>query len=283
MSHILLRNWKLGMNKLCVVGRNFETPFIKRLSEEVGSLKWTPFNPWLEMALPWADLYLVRSPGVYRDDWDLIQLERIGEKSGIINPLTALKLFRDKVGQFSFWQGKGISVLPWLDLRQSDLSQALAFFDQQQMSVGLVKPTRGQQGWGVEKCDKDQFAKWWVAQQQKGDRDYLLQPFIKARELRVFYIQQKIWVLERTPLQGVVANFAQQGGASLTQLSSSAASFIKSIIELSGTHYGAIDFFMVNGQPILLELNLSPGIEQLEQLTGENIMNQLLRSIKIIT
>jgi|GEM_PF-1474763 len=261
------------MNKICVVAKNKETYFIKRLTEEVGQ-GLLMFNPWEDLEFPSADFYLSRCTGVYGSDLDLVFLKTVNSK--LINNYHSLNLFRSKKTQYEWFENETIPCLPWISLQGQDLVTVEKFFRLYPESV--VKPIVGQGGWGVEKLKWDEFKAW--RKKKNSDDRYLLQPLIKeGREFRTFFIRGgKSWTLERRNPSGVAANFRNQGEASLTELPFEANLEIKRLVQLSTAHYGAIDFIIKDGVISILELNISPGVEQLEKVSGENVIRELVES-----
>ncbi len=261
------------MNKLCVVAKSQNTYFIKRLTQEVGESNLVFFNPWSEDLIPQADKYLVRTTGIYFDDRDLEILKCT--KKIIINPIECLKIFREKNLQYHFFKTHKLPHLPWLYLKNSQLTDALEFLSKHQ--VGLIKPNRGQGGWGIRTLSQADFPTWWHEQQKKNDLDYLLQPYIQnAVELRIFFAADKKICLKRSALDSVAANFQQHGLAQLTEIPTSLVPTLEMLISASGAIYGAIDLLMWQSNVAILELNTVPGIEQLELVSGQNIVGEFL-------
>lgn len=259
------------MNNLCIVAKNEETYFIKRLSDEA-TQEIIFFNPWSRQTLPEASAYLIRTSGIYGDDQDLEILETISEKK-CFNSLRTLKMFRDKVTQFQFFAQLGIPCIPWCDLRiqlpQVDPNQSY-----------LVKPVRGQGGWGIQILEGHSVEGWMQEQRLKNDLSYVLQPFLQNRnEYRYFFIGDKTITLKRLPQKNVMANFTQGGEAELSSLSVEVETMLKKLIKASGAYYGAIDLFVQGPEVHILELNVVPGIEQLEKVSGENIAKIILGNL----
>ena len=279
MDPILMKDWEtVFMNKkICLVAKNKETYFIKRLIEEVGQGQVTLFDPWSDYEIPEAELYLVRTTGVYGSDLDLMLLKTLpGDK--ILNPLEVLRRFRSKTVQYQWMDEENIPVLPWLPLKGVDLITVEKFFRLYPEMV--VKPTIGQGGWGVEGHTWQSFREWWKKKKGK-DEDYLLQPFIKnSREIRVFFSKgQAPVVMERRTKSGIAANFKKSGEALMVDLPPELSFLVPELIEKSGAFYGAMDIILDENRPYVLEMNSVPGIEQLEQVTGQNIMAQFLETL----
>lgn len=250
------------MNKLCVVARNRETYFIRRLTEEVGDVLF--WDPWIGQA-PVADNYLVRTTSIYRNDDDLKLLEKVHGK--VINPVMAHELLRDKVRQFTFLERRGFHLIPWrrLDGPGDFLPEKV-----------LIKPVRGQGGWGIRTMTAEEFLNW---EKTSIDRDWIVQPYLEnLRELRLFFCGHEEFLLERSG--EVAANFTQGGKAKLVSIPKALSELGDEIRDLTGTSYGAIDLFESGDQHLIIEINPVPGIEQLEKLTGQNIVRKVLSLLK---
>jgi glutathione synthase/RimK-type ligase-like ATP-grasp enzyme len=260
------------MNKLVVLAKNPNTYFIKRLTEEVGQ-GLALFNPWADLEFPSGDKYLVRTTGVYGSDLDLLFLKSLPQEK-IINPLATIQRFRSKSSQYYWMEERGFPLLHWLPVQGTDLLTIEKFF--RLYPEAVVKPIIGQGGWGIESLTWDRFKSW--KKKRNTDESFLLQPLIKgAKEYRYFFILNELEiVLERTARTGVAANFQNQGGAIVSEFPEAFKSIIHQIIQTSGAEYGALDVLVDDNTLYVLELNAVPGIEQLEKVSGVNVMNKLV-------
>lgn len=248
------------MNKLCVVTRNQETYFVKRLTEEVREFSF--WNPWEEARLPEAETYLVRTSGVYGDDRDLDLLGNTLHT--VINPVSSHELLRDKARQFHFLERKGFHLIPWktLDNRGDFLPEKI-----------LIKPIRGQGGWGIRVMDQSEFLAW---EKLSTDRSWIVQPFMEnVKELRLFFCGDEEILLERTG--EIAANFTQGGSAKMIPVPPELSELGEEIRMITGLSYGAVDLFETRkGEHLILEINPVPGIEQLEKVSGLNIVRKVI-------
>lgn len=260
------------MNKVCVIAKNKETHFIKRLIDEVGEAGVALFDPWSDLEFPSAEIYIGRTTGIHKSDLDLLMMKPL---KTVINPPDALRRFRSKISQFRWMEDNDFPILPWVSLKETD-ELTVEKFTVLYPEV-VVKPDIGQGGWGVEALTRDKLRTWF----KKHDKDYLFQPFIKdAQELRYFFIKGEApIVLKRKAKTGIAANFKNQGEAELSTLPAEFTPTIERLVNLSGAHYGAIDLFVDQDRLSILELNTVPGIEQLEKVSGLNIMSKLLKSL----
>lgn len=181
----------------------------------------------------------------------------------IINPIATHELLRDKGHQFKFLERKGFHLIPWrtLDSRGDFLPEKI-----------LIKPIRGQGGWGIRVMNQEEFLKW---ESETTDRSWIIQPYLEnARELRLFFCGEEEFLLERSG--AIAANFSQGGKAKLIPIPTALSELGDEIRHLTDASYGAIDLFEVNGQHLILEVNPVPGTQQLEQITGQNILRKVL-------
>ena len=262
------------MNEITVIAKNKNTYFIKRLIEELKQ-RVVVFDPWSDFEFPTAGTYISRTTGVYGSDLDLLILKSLPTLS-VFNPHDVLKLFRSKCSQYKWFEDEGLPVLPWLSLKESDLVTVEKFF--RLYPEVIVKPLIGQGGWGIEALTWDSFRTW---KKRKGkDQEYLIQPFLQnSTEYRYFFIKgAPPFILERKSKTGIVANFTRQGEAFVANLSDEWHEIMIDLIHKSGAHYGAIDFLVKDNRPYVLELNSVPGIEQLEKVTGRNVIKELIKS-----
>jgi glutathione synthase/RimK-type ligase-like ATP-grasp enzyme len=75
---------------------------------------------------------------------------------------------------------------------------------------------------------------------------------------------------------GVTANFTQQGIATLSTLPQDYSQILEKCVQRSGAFYGAIDLLVQDGHPYVLEINSVPGIEQLEKVSGRNVIKEFV-------
>ncbi len=267
------------MNKICIFAKNPNTYFLKRLREVLGK-RLEFFNPWGSDVLGKSyEKVLVRTTGVYGDDRDLKLLEG---RPGIINNLASLKLFRSKDSQYRYFEKQSIPHLRWFNLSETSLDKGEEFLNSFPEEVEfLVKPLRGQGGWGIQVMTKGEFPFWWKTQSDKNDLSYLVQPYLKnARECRVFFIQNDFFVsLERTPTQSVAANFTQEGNAHLCETPLELKQIVHKLMADTGLVYGALDCLWDGSGWIILEVNVAPGIEQLEKVSGLDIIREFIKRL----
>ena len=268
------------MNKICIFAKNPETYFLRRLRDLLGK-RLEFFNPWMDQVLPQdCSMVLVRTTGVYGDDRDLELLQKLSHLK-ILNNYPSLELFRSKDNQYRYFEKQSIPHLPWLDLSQNNLREVEDFFSALKEEKILVKPLRGQGGWGIEVFDRNGFTLWWEERIKKQDYSYLMQPYIeKAHECRVFFMKDDFFVsLKRIPQDKVAANFTQEGEAYLCETPETLKEIIRHLIKETGLSYGALDCLFYQNQWIVLEVNAAPGVEQLEKVSGLPIIEEFIQRL----
>lgn len=259
------------MNKLVILAKNPNTYFIRRLIEEAGPLPIELVNPWESSSqISSASSILVRTTAIHGSDKDLRFLEQ--QRNLIIPSLTALRTFRTKPSQFQYFANTGLPLVPWMSLDTFE-QEELETFCKTYPGPLLIKPHRGQGGWGVQVFEnKIKLSEW---MNSTTDHEYLLQPYLgEHQELRLFFKQDDFICLERLK-NGVTANFKQDGEARLSPVPQELRSIVDKMRKEFGLVYGACDFLINDQGAYLLEMNLVPGIEQLEAVTGRNMAREL--------
>ncbi len=263
------------MNKFLVLAKNKRTYFLRRLIEEVGEGAATILNPWEDRPeATYFERVLVRTSGVCPDTTDLDLLERKFSAVTSVNPLPALRLFRTKKTQYEAFPAFRIPMLPWVDLKAVTRDGLTVFMEKYPHERYIIKPHRGQGGWGVRGLTREELEHWFASEV---DREYLLQPLVRgATELRCFFIKDWCLTLERRNPSGGAANFTQGGEARVVATDPEVRALLAQLRKHVPIFYGALDLFRTPDGLITLEINSVPGIEQLERVSGENVMKKLL-------
>ena len=254
------------MNKILVVAKNPETYFIKRLTQEVGEDRIQLYNPWIDPAPLGFNRILFRSFGVYHSDKDLDFV-----RSSLIptlNSIESLQIFRSKSSQYQFFNSRNHPSLPWWHLKD---------WEEEGGDLFLVKPDLGQGGWGIQVMSADALSGWREEKFVQEDLSWIVQPFVRAPEYRVFFMGNERITLKRVPkMNHKAANFAQEGEATVVKTPFHVSLPVEKLIFDSQAYYGAIDLLDTPNGIVFLEVNVVPGIEQLEKITGINIIRGLL-------
>ena len=144
----------------------------------------------------------------------------------------------------------------------------------------VLKFNRGQRGVGVNFiADEAGLFAWLETLHRMGDQDFIIQPrLMNALEYRLTLLNGRPWALLRR--EGERANYAQ-GGKAQELAPQEWPSSIKDICErlrgLDAGTYLSLDILLVDNKAVVLDVNTSPGVEQLEAVTGRNFIGDLLQ------
>lgn len=231
----------------------------------------------------------------------------------IVNSPTAFIKARDKWITARFWQQQNIPqpfTLPLTDILPSDSSlTSSALFESAKNQLGLpfiLKKRFSSQGYGVflihdeealssilqqdadvfknssqieidyfsNESDQYSLSANWVQY-----RRWLVQPCIHeslGRDVRVFFINENDFAIERRNEHSFRSNLHQGGQSSITTLSETERKLCQKIHKQSGLIYSGIDFLRTEQGPRFLEINPSPGFEGIERAYDHNIAKDLL-------
>jgi glutathione synthase/RimK-type ligase-like ATP-grasp enzyme len=162
----------------------------------------------------------------------------------------------------------------------TELNTLKSFLEKFPAEQFLIKPHRGQGGWGIRTFAADELMAWY---QGSEDLEYILQPYMQGyNELRYFFIGDEwSFTLERLKSdESVGANFRLQGKAMSVPAREELSAIIRQVRSEFALHYGAMDILIIDGECKVLEINAVPGIEQLEEVSAVNVIKVLLNSLK---
>lgn len=262
------------MNQIGLLTKTRGTYFIQRLIEEVRNTNVLFLDPWSEGPVQETEVVLVRTSAVYGDDRDLLAMRSL-RHGRLINSYQAHTVLRTKLLQYEYFERFGFPSLPFINAQSSgDLERFISAHP----GTYLIKPHRGQGGWGIRTLSAPDLRVWFDT---ATDREYLVQPYqADAQELRLFFIKDWVLTLERRrPEGGAAANFRQEGAARIVPTPPLLLQELRRLRDQQQLHYGAMDVLMTKAGPAILEMNLAPGVEQLERISGENILRRLLDSL----
>lgn len=222
------------------------------------------------------DFVFTRVTGVLKDDFDLNLIEHLEKSAKVMaNPLKTHMLVRNKLTQYVKFQAAGLSVVPFYSFRgecpDSYLSHMEEVFGEHLKDENyIIKPERGNQGKGVNLVrGKDSLKSWLETFMVMGDQKWIIQPFMKAREIRFFFIKDKTpIILEKSiTLSNFKGNFHQGADSahlSLGETPQVAIDLAYDVFRMSGAYYASVDLLYKDGKAYLLELNNSPGLREIE-------------------
>lgn len=228
------------------------------------------------------DLTLNRIASVEDDSflWTLMELPSWGRQS---NPWEVRKRLWDKTRQALWLASLGLPFVPFFAHRRALLETDLRWQqfarDHATAHGWVLKVNRGMRGIGVHfLAHTTELFQWLETLYRLGDQDFLIQPRLApGPEYRVTFVGAKPWaVLEREAMAGP-ANFAQGGKArELKELPQELKGLVDQLSGHSIAELVSLDILMGSSGPVISDVNLVPGFEQLEAVTGRNLARDYL-------
>lgn len=242
--------------------------FNSRIEQECRkfSYKIVVFNPY-GSDIPSNILPVIwRTTGINYNDNDLIKTEQFT----LVNPAKTLLILRDKFKTFQTFKEK-------LPINKAMMLKEYLSLNMTKDEYQVVKTLRGNQGRGVYFTNKKWWEKFLTECTLKNDYNYIVGPKLFGKEFRIFLIKGKRPIILQRVGRGK-ANFHQGGGAKLVETIefNDLITLIDKSIDYT---YLAIDFIITSQDPVIIDINGVPGIEQLEAISKRNIAFELLESI----
>ncbi len=232
---------------------------------------------------------LHRSTGIRFDDFDLaIAFALEAQGATVVNPLNTLKLLRSKLLQHQFFAATQLPALPTYALRgKIEQSSLEGVADDFAKIAGtekyIVKTERGNKGIGVNLLESKKsllgfMETLWGMQDQR----FILQPYMPGDEYRVLIIDGKI--------EGVIlkqsddSQYRKNANRATGQLIDH-TSVPKNVLETALLCYqkaqalvAGIDIIVNQHGHYILECNLVPGFELMENKSGQNHAKQIIQA-----
>ncbi len=245
-------------------------------------------NPWeqklcLTQERACFDLTLNRVSAVENDPFifSLMASQRWGRQS---NPWEVRQRLWDKSRQALWLHQQGIRALPFFAFR-GQLTAAdeawRSFYQRNDRGQGWVlKVNRGMRGVGVHflKTEGEVLA-WCETFYRLGDQDLILQPRLKGgTEWRATFVGGKLWaLLERRGADGESPANAAQGGLAreLKSAPGDLAPLLEQLTPLA-PEFCSIDILADAAGPVVSDVNLVAGFEQLDAITGRELAREYL-------
>lgn len=150
----------------------------------------------------------------------------------------------------------------------------------------VIKQVDGMGGEGVFKIDNQEQAAGYLIEGLKERKGLLVQQFIPPKErtdIRVFVIGEKIaGAMALVPdNQDFRTNIHQKGQAMPIELPESYASMALQAAKACHLEIAGVDLIVEKGgEPMVLEVNYSPGFKGLESITGEDVAKQIVAYVE---
>ncbi len=232
-------------------------------------------------------LCLHRSTGIRFDDFDLCLARQLQtEGASIINPLETITMLRDKLSQHLFFFNHQIPAIETYALRgriDSDEISSIAdqFSKKSKTEKYIVKTERGNKGIGVNLLESKRsllglLETFWGMQDQR----FIIQPYLPGDEYRVLIINGDVSgiILKETKNDQYRKNANRASGEYRLphQVPSAVLDVALDCFKKTGAVVAGIDLIENEFGIFVLECNLVPGFELMENLSKKNHAQEII-------
>ena len=149
----------------------------------------------------------------------------------------------------------------------------------------VVKLLEGTQGRGVVLAETIKAAESVIDAFCELKADFLVQEFIKeagGSDVRCFVIGRKVVAaMERTAQSGEFrSNLHRGGSAEVTKLTPAERRTAIKAAQAMSLHVAGVDILRSSRGPLVMEVNSSPGLRGIEESTGINVANKIIRFVE---
>lgn len=206
------------------------------------------------------------------------QFEIIG--TNVLNSADSISRSRDKMRALQLLAAEGIHIPKTVMARNpNQLVRAL------QLTGGppaILKLIEGTQGIGVILSETKQSFESTLDTLWNLGQDILIQQFIadsKGRDIRAFVVNGKVVAAMKreAAAEEFRANIHRGGTGKMVVLSSIQEETALKATKILGLGIAGVDFFDTPGEPIIIELNSSPGLQGIENATGVDIATEIIK------
>ncbi|TFB11051.1 RimK family alpha-L-glutamate ligase [Candidatus Marinimicrobia bacterium MT.SAG.2] len=206
------------------------------------------------------------------------QFEILGSK--VLNSADSISRSRDKMRALQLLAAEGIHIPKTVMARNpNQLVRAL------QLTGGpptILKLIEGTQGIGVILSETRQSFESTLDTLWNLGQDILIQQFMaesKGRDIRAFVINGKVVAAMKreAAAEEFRANIHRGGTGKMVTLSSIQEETAIRATEIIGLGIAGVDFFDIPGEPIIIELNSSPGLQGIERASGVDVATEIIK------
>ena len=211
------------------------------------------------------------------------QFEILGSK--VLNSADSISRSRDKMRALQLLAAEGIHIPKTVMARNpNQLVRAL------QLTGGpptILKLIEGTQGIGVILSETRQSFESTLDTLWNLGQDILIQQFMaesKGRDIRAFVINGKVVAAMKreAAAEEFRANIHRGGTGKMVRLSSIQEETAIRATEIIGLGIAGVDFFDIPGEPIIIELNSSPGLQGIERATGVDVATEIIKYAELV-
>ena len=211
----------------------------------------------------------------------LRQLDSIG--TYCLNSSNAISQSRDKLYSSQLFSKNGIKI-PITGFAKSPL-ETKDLIDMVGGSPLVVKLLESAQGKGVVSAETNKAAESVINAFKSLQANILVQEFIKeaqGKDIRCFVVNGKVVAsIIREAKKGEFRSNIHQGGlAKKVKISSDERKLAIKASKILKLEIAGVDIIRSNKGPLVLEVNSSPGLEGIENITGKDIANDIIVSIE---
>jgi len=199
----------------------------------------------------------------------------------VVNPSDAILNSRNKFRALQTCSAKGLSVpLSVMGRSAADLPNNMRLVGRFPM---IMKLLQGAQGIGVMLGHDKSSVESVVSTMLEMDKDLILQEFIKeasGTDVRVLVVGGKVVAaMRRNARKGEFRANVHRGGFGerISRLPKSYERLALSSAKALGLEIAGVDLLESSSGPLLLEVNSSPGFEELEKATKINVAEKMIR------
>ncbi len=206
------------------------------------------------------------------------QFEILG--TNVLNSADSISRSRDKMRALQILAAEGIHIPKTVMVRNpNQLVRALQLTDG---PPAILKLIEGTQGIGVILSETKQSFESTLDTLWNLGQDILIQQFIadsKGRDIRAFVVNGKVIAAMKreAAAEEFRANIHRGGTGKIVVLSSIQEETALKATEILGLGIAGVDFFDIPGEPIIIELNSSPGLQGIEKATGVDIATEIIK------
>ncbi len=143
----------------------------------------------------------------------------------------------------------------------------------------IVKTLRGSAGIGVSRIDSKESLVGVLQSLWKHRAQLLLQEFLDCDfDVRTIVLDGKIISsMKRSKIDGDFrSNYSLGGNVEPYSLSKEEEKIVLDSAKVCGAFFCGVDHMVVNGKPLVIEVNVSPGSKGMEKATGINVIEKLM-------
>jgi ribosomal protein S6--L-glutamate ligase len=200
-----------------------------------------------------------------------------------LNESVAIGRSRDKLRSMQIFakHGLGLPVTAFAhDPRQTDEVLKIAGG-----APVVIKLLEGTQGIGVVLSETEKSAKSVIEAFRGANVNILVQEFIKeagSSDIRIFVVGGKVVAsMMRTGAAGDFRSNLHRGGSAKTiKITPEERSTAIRAAKVMGLNVAGVDILRANHGPVIMEVNSSPGLEGLENVTGLDIAGKIIEFIE---